>query len=390
MIHRTSPPSPSPLYYRIYAALLERIESEEFPEGKPLPPERQLAVEYGVSRITVIKALNMLEEQRLIDRQQGRGTFVRAQPRPQLPDARPRQRHYTLAVLVNDLSNPYFGSIVAGIAGIANANQCHLHIYTIYGAPNEELAFLRAAVERKADGVIVYPLEGYRNQALYTELCRSQFPLVMIDRYYPDVPTDRVVFDDERGGYDITSYLIKRGHTRIAVLPQYEVEVTSVRSRLRGYRQALEEHHLAYDDDMVWPDVYAALYPHGSGREHEAARGRLLKRLRREKPTAIFALNYDVARQVADDLEQLRLDQAKPPGNSDASAITAVEVAGLSYQKPNRPYRFIAAQQSGEALGERAARMLIGRLDGTLTGDPQFVKLPLTFHAGHSPGAGAH
>jgi hypothetical protein len=80
---------------------------------------------------------------------------------------------------------------------------------------------------------------------------------------------------------------------------------------------------------------------------------------------------------------------SKKPRNSRAD-ITAVEVAGLSYQRPNRPYRFIAAQQSGEALGERAASMLIGRLDGTLTGDPQFVKLPLTFHAGHSPGAGAH
>ena len=67
---------PIPLYYQIETALRKAIHNGEFEDGDPFPSEQQLCKKFGVSRLTVRQALTMLEDERLIKREQGRGTFV--------------------------------------------------------------------------------------------------------------------------------------------------------------------------------------------------------------------------------------------------------------------------------------------------------------------------
>ncbi len=69
--------TPMPLYFQVYSSLLERIRDGEFDTNQPLPSERKLTEEYGVSRITIVKAMDLLKNEGFIDRQHGRGTFVR-------------------------------------------------------------------------------------------------------------------------------------------------------------------------------------------------------------------------------------------------------------------------------------------------------------------------
>ena len=69
---------PIPLYYRLEQALRDRIRAEEFPGGAALPTEHRLCEAYGVSRITVRRALDSLLASGLIARRQGVGTFVNA------------------------------------------------------------------------------------------------------------------------------------------------------------------------------------------------------------------------------------------------------------------------------------------------------------------------
>jgi GntR family transcriptional regulator len=75
-------PGPIPLYYRLQEHLQERILGNEFRSGDPLPTEEQLCSEYGVSRITVRRALDSLLQQDLISRRRGVGTFVADQAGP--------------------------------------------------------------------------------------------------------------------------------------------------------------------------------------------------------------------------------------------------------------------------------------------------------------------
>lgn len=72
-------PDPRPLYVQVEEILTRRIASGDWRRpGELLPPEPELAQELGVSHGTVRKALDALERRRLIERRQGRGTFVAA------------------------------------------------------------------------------------------------------------------------------------------------------------------------------------------------------------------------------------------------------------------------------------------------------------------------
>ncbi len=65
-----------PLYYQLENLLREKINSGAFSPGDRLPTESELIRQYGISRITVRQALTLLAEEGLIERRQGRGTFV--------------------------------------------------------------------------------------------------------------------------------------------------------------------------------------------------------------------------------------------------------------------------------------------------------------------------
>lgn len=71
---------PVPLYYQLEQHLRERIASREFEPGASLPTEDMICGQYGVSRITVRRALAALQEDRLIERRRGVGSFVAERP----------------------------------------------------------------------------------------------------------------------------------------------------------------------------------------------------------------------------------------------------------------------------------------------------------------------
>jgi GntR family transcriptional regulator len=73
---------PTPLYFKLESILRAAIDSREYRAGDGLPSERELGQIYGVSRITVRRALDTLRRERLIRRGRGRhgGTFVLERP----------------------------------------------------------------------------------------------------------------------------------------------------------------------------------------------------------------------------------------------------------------------------------------------------------------------
>lgn len=68
--------NPSPLYLQLQQLIRDAIDGDVLTQGDAIPPERELAVEYDVSRITVRKAIGGLVEEGLLTRRRGAGTFV--------------------------------------------------------------------------------------------------------------------------------------------------------------------------------------------------------------------------------------------------------------------------------------------------------------------------
>lgn len=69
--------NPTPRYYRIYRLLKQAIESRQFASNEALPSENALAHEYKVSRLTIRRSLDLLQQDGLVERRQGLGTFPR-------------------------------------------------------------------------------------------------------------------------------------------------------------------------------------------------------------------------------------------------------------------------------------------------------------------------
>ena len=66
----------SPLYLQLKNSLTEAIQSGRYAPGEPVPTETQLCEQYAVSRITVRRAISELQEEGLLEKRHGKGTFV--------------------------------------------------------------------------------------------------------------------------------------------------------------------------------------------------------------------------------------------------------------------------------------------------------------------------
>lgn len=70
-----------PLYVQLASVMRQRIETGHWSEGGKISTIEELESEFGVARVTVRQAIEMLREEGLLDAQQGRGTFVSGKPK---------------------------------------------------------------------------------------------------------------------------------------------------------------------------------------------------------------------------------------------------------------------------------------------------------------------
>lgn len=77
---RFSPDDPAPLYLRLQSAIRDAVDAGSLAPGDALPPERELAAELGISRVTVRKALAGLVAAGLLTQKRGSGTYVAQAP----------------------------------------------------------------------------------------------------------------------------------------------------------------------------------------------------------------------------------------------------------------------------------------------------------------------
>lgn len=369
------PRDPLPRYYQVYSSLQDRIRAGEFHPGDVLPSERRLVQDYGVSRITVIKAMDLLERDGLIERQQGRGSFVKCND-----ESSDGETCCRVAFCMPTFADSYVTSVLIGATRVAMHEGLQLEVVGIDAEEREALR-IRNAIETGVNGILIFPRSRFADARLYRELQDQRFPLVLLDRYYREYATDWVVFDDEGAGYALTRHLIAKGHRRIAIFPGHEVKVSSVHARVQGYQRALDEAGLGYDEDLVCLDVYDNLSPATVNRM-PSSHLRLFDHLRRDDITAMIAINLFVAQQMNIDMMKIKneLMRAVIEGrDSPGTEELGVDVAAISHHALGREQMSLVAYalQSGEALGEQGMRLLIRRMASGSDLAPQRLVIPM-------------
>lgn len=236
--------APAPKYRLVYTALRREIQSGRLKRGDRLPSEAELVRTFGASRITIGRAVRELQQQGLVERRAGSGTFVAA------PSAAPGALSFGL--LIPDLGeSEVFEPICHGMMASPLAREHALVWGSVNGAGSskEERAWrlCRQYIDRRVEGVFFAPLEltpdkDDVNARIAAALDEARIPLVLLDRTVVPYPGrgdhDLVGIDNRRAGYVITEHLLRLGSRRVAFAAMPNTAST-VDAREAGYREAL-------------------------------------------------------------------------------------------------------------------------------------------------------
>jgi DNA-binding LacI/PurR family transcriptional regulator len=247
--------SDQPKYKLIFEALREGIATGEYKAGARLPSEGELSRRFAVSRMTVVKAMRELQQQGLVVRRVGSGTYAAPQA---------EKGNGLFGLLIPELGETeIFEPICQGMAQFSYARQHSLLWGTLNsGDKKEQVAeeLCHQYIKRGVSGVFFAPLELTRskdriNHKILAALDRAQIPVVLLDRCVSPYPLrsryDLVGIENRRTAYIATEHLINQGATRIAFFGK-EFSASTVDARIAGYREALTAHGQNCAEDLVF------------------------------------------------------------------------------------------------------------------------------------------
>lgn len=147
----------------------------------------------------------------------------------------------TIAIILGDISNPYFAIMVKDIEAAARKQQYNTFVINTDEKYNAEEKAIYSALSKNVDGIILFPVQKNDNDIKALQKCGV--PFVLIGRHFKDNNIDYVISDDVKGGYLATEHLISKGHKKILMIngPQY---ISCANERLKGYQNALSDNDI--------------------------------------------------------------------------------------------------------------------------------------------------
>jgi GntR family transcriptional regulator, arabinose operon transcriptional repressor len=363
------------LHGQLTTSLRERILDGRLPVGTRLQTDNEIAAEYKMSRDTVRQALAVLTAEGLIERIQGRGTFVRrSEANTNFVTVTQEQKQIGLFLNRIDNSQDYLDILV----GVEQAVKLHGYSVSFNYTERDSDQQIRDILRMHANqvtGMIIYPVGNATYMDEIRQLQAHNVPLLFIDRYLPDLVTDYVGTDNRGGGYRATEHLIILGHRRVGFIYLHQEtpeNTSSVQERLQGYKQALKTYDVPYDESLVTADLSS---------KSVSVQQSLREFLRQpDRPSAIFAVNDIVALDIMQAAHLLGLQIPE-----DLAIIGFDDERFAS--RINPPLTTIA--QPFFDIGLRAGTLLISRIEG-LTGPPKHIELPANLIIRETCGAQLH
>jgi LacI family transcriptional regulator len=188
-----------------------------------------------------------------------------------------------LAVVIPDITNPFFGALFRGIEDGAGPRGYQALLCNTDGSPDRQRAHLHSLLARRVDGVIL--ASSFLKDPAVRWLRHQRVPYVLVNRFSDEGLDPFVGSDDITGGRLATQHLISLGHVRIGHLAGQSTVSTGVLRR-RGFQAAIAEAGLRVGPELL---VESGFVEEGGMRATE----RLLAA--KQPPTALFAVTDMVA-----------------------------------------------------------------------------------------------
>lgn len=349
-----------PKHKTISLELHAEISAGKYGAAGRLPSEAQLVERFGVSRPTVGRALLDLQNEGLIERRAGSGSYVR-NAAASLPSLR------QLGLLIPGLGTTEIFELICGeLASLARVHEYSLLWGGSTSVRSEADLSLKHATElceqfiaRRVSGVFFAPFELNRekegaSRRLAEMLRQSGIPVVLLDRDLTSFPKrsdfDLVAIDNFAGGYLLVEHLIKLGCKHIAFITRPHSAPT-VDARIAGAREAFAKHRLDPPGNWVQigePDDAKFMRTVTAGRQWDA----------------LFCANDYTAATVLRSLELQKLSvprDIKVVGFDDVKYATLLGVPLTTVHQPCRDIAIVAFRAMLERMADPTlpARSLI-------------------------------
>ncbi len=159
------------------------------------------------------------------------------------------QSSNVIGLVISDIQNPYFLSVIRGVEDAAYAQQMNLILCNSDEDPDKERMYLNVMEAERVAGLIIVPAHS-NNSADLNLLKQAGIPIILLDRVVKNVQVDTVKVDNELGAYQAVKHLIDLGYKRIATIAGSR-HLTTGRERYQGYQAALETAGLPLDENLV-------------------------------------------------------------------------------------------------------------------------------------------
>jgi LacI family transcriptional regulator len=278
------------------------------------------------------------------------------------------KRTDTIALVLTDMTNPFFTTVARGVEDAVSKAGMMLIISNTDELDADEQRYVHMLLQRRVDGILLVPARG---GAISINQCHEQgTPVVVVDRRLSPRIADVVRADSRGGAYALGRLLASLGHVTTAVLSGPRA-VSTADDRVAGFRQALAEAHQP-EPLRVFRGEYTIESGRAMARQAMAVTPR---------PTALFAANNFLAIGVLQALEEMKVHVPED--------VAVVGFDDLPAAMVTFPFLTVAAQPAYE-MGQTSVSVLLDRMSAGANGKFREVVLPTHLVVRRSSGDALH
>ena len=319
-----------------------KINEKKLKPGDKLYSENELGEMFGMSRQTVRHAIGVLENEGLVERIQGSGTYISGGRNM------PRKRTKNIMIISTYVDGYIFPVTLQSMVQSLSAAGYRAEIMFTNNRVDNERMILESILERDhVDGVIVEAAKGALlnpNLRYYKELRERQVAFLFFNCRYPELAAPLVALDDVKVAEKAVRYLLEHGHRKIGGI--FKMDDGQGRLRYGGYARALLDAGIKPDDqNVVWINT-------DEQKNLKNIKDRILNGV--SGCTSVFCYNDEVAFDL---IKILKKEGIRIPEDLSVVSIDGSELSLLSKPKiTSIPYPM-------EELGKKAAENIVHLID---------------------------
>jgi LacI family transcriptional regulator len=255
-----------------------------------------------------------------------------------------RNRTNTIGVIVPRLNSYFMSTVIAGMEKVANAAGYNLIISQSMESVKKEVSNVNTLYNSRVDGLLVSLAYDTEDIDHFDMVLDKNIPLIFFDRVFEHPKCTSIVIDNYKAAYEVTQHLIDQGSKRIVHISA-SLKRNVYIDRLRGYKQALLDNGIPYDENLVFFNNLS---------EQAGVEVSQVILAMDQKPDGIFSANDACGVSC---IRQLKMAGIKIPAD--------IAVAGFNNDPLSKVIEpnLTSVNYPGQEMGEIAASTLIRRLD---------------------------